>query len=64
MLFRSTMEQFATSGRLLFQPTVHSSACTGCGKCEEACITAEASIKVLPAALLQHDTGTRIHGRS
>tara|TARA_R110001592_G_scaffold357416_1_gene660516 strand:- start:69642 stop:70313 length:672 start_codon:yes stop_codon:yes gene_type:complete len=59
-----TMEQFTASGRLLFQPTVHSSACTGCGKCEEACITAEASIKVLPAALLQHDIGTRIHGLS
>ncbi len=57
-----TMTHFQSSEGMLFQPTVHSDACTGCGKCEEACITAEASIKVLPAALLQHDIGTRIHG--
>jgi len=57
-----TMRHFQGGGQMVFQPTVHSAACTGCGKCEEACITAEASIKVLPAALLQHDIGTRIHG--
>jgi ferredoxin-type protein NapG len=27
---------------------VHSDACTGCGKCEKACPTEVASIKVLP----------------
>jgi ferredoxin-type protein NapG len=59
-----TMEIFNGSGRNIFQPTVHSDACTGCGKCEEACITAEASIKVLPAALAQQDIGTQIHGLS
>lgn len=32
-------------------PTVHSDACTGCGKCEEACVLEEAAIKVLPMAL-------------
>ena len=31
----------------LFIPTVHSGACTGCGKCERACILEEAAIKVL-----------------
>ncbi|NBI12823.1 ferredoxin-type protein NapG [[Haemophilus] felis] len=31
-----------------FIPTVHSDACTGCGKCEEACVLEEAAIKVLP----------------
>lgn len=35
----------------LFIPTVHSEACTGCGKCEYACVLPEAAIKVLPVAL-------------
>ncbi len=35
----------------LFIPVVHSDACTGCGKCEKACILEEAAIKVLPVAL-------------
>lgn len=34
-----------------FIPTVHSDACTGCGKCEEACVLEEAAIKVLPISL-------------
>jgi len=29
-------------------PVVHSEACTGCGRCENACITQKASIFVLP----------------
>ncbi|MDO4431099.1 MAG: ferredoxin-type protein NapG [Lonepinella koalarum] len=32
-------------------PTVHSDACTGCGKCEQACVLEEAAIKVLPMEL-------------
>lgn len=32
-------------------PTVHSDACTGCGKCEQACVLEEAAIKVLPMDL-------------
>ena len=40
------------SGRhALFIPVVHSDACTGCGKCEKACILDEAAIKVFPIAL-------------
>lgn len=40
------------SGRhALFIPIVHSQACTGCGKCEKACILEEAAIKVFPVAL-------------
>ncbi len=36
----------------LLIPTVHSEACTGCGKCEKACpLPGEAAIKVLPIAL-------------
>ncbi len=34
-----------------FIPTVHSNACTGCGKCEEACVLEVAAIKVLPMDL-------------
>jgi ferredoxin-type protein NapG len=35
----------------LFIPVVHSGDCTGCGKCEKACILEEAAIKVFPIAL-------------
>jgi len=41
----------------LFIPVVHSDACTGCGKCEKACILEEAAIKVLPFALAQGAAG-------
>ena len=34
-----------------FIPTVHSASCTGCGKCEHACVLPEAAIKVLPRKL-------------
>ena len=34
-----------------FIPIVHSTDCTGCGKCEEACILEEAAIKILPISL-------------
>ncbi|TCJ95879.1 periplasmic nitrate reductase subunit NapG [Volucribacter psittacicida] len=40
-----------TGKHALFIPTVHSEACTGCGKCEEACVLEEAAIKVLPLPL-------------
>ena len=32
-------------------PTVHSDHCTGCGKCEKACVLPEPAIKVMPIAL-------------
>jgi len=35
----------------LFIPVVHSNSCTGCGKCEQACILEEAAIKVMPVNL-------------
>jgi ferredoxin-type protein NapG len=54
-----TMERRQSRGRGYFEPTVHPSACTGCGKCEHACVTEEASIKVLPLALAQHDPAQR-----
>jgi ferredoxin-type protein NapG len=34
-----------------FIPVVNSASCTGCGKCEKACILDEAAIKVLPMEL-------------
>lgn len=42
-------------------PTVHSDACTGCGKCEQACVLEEAAIKVLPMDLAKGMLG--IHYR-
>lgn len=42
----------ARTGRhAMFLPTVHSDACTGCGKCEKACVLEEAAIRVLPPKL-------------
>ncbi len=38
-------------------PVVHSSDCTGCGKCEHACILDEAAIKVLPVHLAKGELG-------
>jgi len=32
-------------------PTIHSDYCTGCGKCESACVLPEAAIKVYPLHL-------------
>ena len=40
-----------TGKHALFVPVVHSEACTGCGKCERACVLEEAAIKVLPLEL-------------
>ena len=46
------MQHNRRSGKhALFIPVVHSDACTGCGKCEKACILEEAAIKVLPIDL-------------
>ena len=41
----------------LFIPVVHSDRCTGCGKCEEACILEQAAIKVLPEHLAKGELG-------
>lgn len=40
-----------------FLPTVHSSDCTGCGKCEQACVLDVAAIKVLPRELAKGELG-------
>ncbi|EXI81805.1 MAG: quinol dehydrogenase periplasmic component [Candidatus Accumulibacter appositus] len=46
-----------TGRHAMFIPTVHSEHCTGCGKCESACVTEEASIRVLPAKLVKGSLG-------
>lgn len=38
-------------------PTVQADACTGCGKCEYACVLPEAAIKVLPRRLARGAAG-------
>ena len=40
-----------------FIPIVHSDACTGCGKCEKACVLEVAAIKVYPVALAKGKLG-------
>jgi ferredoxin-type protein NapG len=53
-----SMQRNERSGKhARFIPVVHSEACTGCGKCEEACILEEAAIKVLPRHLAQGKLG-------
>jgi ferredoxin-type protein NapG len=46
-----------TGRHAMFIPTVHSDSCTGCGKCEHACILDEAAIKVLPLKLAKGHPG-------
>lgn len=46
-----------TGKHALIVPKVHSDACTGCGKCEHACILEEAAIKVLPLKLAKGELG-------
>ena len=46
-----------TGRHAMFLPTVHSQDCTGCGKCENACVLEEAAIKVLPVKLAKGSLG-------
>jgi len=46
-----------TGKHAMFIPVVHSDACTGCGKCEHACILEEAAIKVMPLKLAKGELG-------
>lgn len=46
-----------TGKHALFIPTVHSDKCTGCGKCEQACVLEEAAIKVLPHQIAKGELG-------
>lgn len=52
------LERNARTGKhARFLPTVHSDACTGCGKCEQACVLEQAAIKVLPLAMAKGELG-------
>lgn len=46
-----------TGKHALIIPEVHSDYCTGCGKCEHACILQEAAIKVMPIQLAKGEAG-------
>ena len=46
-----------TGKHAMFIPTVHTDACTGCGKCEKSCVLEEAAIKVLPTRLAKGELG-------
>lgn len=56
-----TMPNTRTGKHALFIPTVHSDACTGCGKCEKACVLEKAAIKVLPMWLARGELGHHYH---
>lgn len=43
------MQVGATKAGGLFTPVVDPEVCTGCGKCEQACIAREAAIRVVPS---------------
>ncbi len=52
------MQHNLRSGKhAMFIPVVHSSDCTGCGKCEHACILEEAAIKVFSVQLAKGKIG-------
>lgn len=46
-----------TGKHTLFIPTVHSEHCTGCGKCEKACVLEVAAIRVFPRHLVKGELG-------
>ncbi len=54
-LERSHNERTGKHARFL--PTVHSAVCTGCGKCEKACVLEESAIRVLPERLAIGELG-------
>jgi len=52
------MQRNARTGmHAMFLPVVHSDACTGCGKCERACVLESAAIKVLPIEQAKGELG-------
>ena len=46
-----------TGKHAMLIPTVHSDACTGCGKCEKSCVLEKSAIKVLPIAQAKAEPG-------
>ena len=52
-----TQRNLRTGKHAMFIPVVHSDACTGCGKCERACVLETAAIKVLPIPQAKGELG-------
>jgi len=50
--------QARTDVHAFFEPVVDPDHCTGCGKCEHACVTEVAAIRVLPRALVLGKVGS------
>jgi len=46
-----------TGRHVVFEPVVHSDACTGCGKCEHACILDQTAIRVMSIATVKGELG-------
>ena len=46
-----------TGVHAMFRPVVHSEHCTGCGKCERACVLDEAAIRIFPQHLAKGEMG-------
>ncbi len=46
-----------TGKHTVFEPVVHSDQCTGCGKCEKACVLEVAAIKVYPIQMAKGELG-------
>jgi ferredoxin-type protein NapG len=46
-----------TGKHAMFLPVVHSDYCTGCGKCERACVLEVAAIKVFPKQQIKGELG-------
>ncbi|HIJ89523.1 MAG: ferredoxin-type protein NapG [Desulfobulbaceae bacterium] len=53
----ATLHNQRSGKHTIFQPEVHSKFCTGCGKCEKACVLDKAAIKVLPLDLAKGELG-------
>jgi len=52
------MQHNVRSGKhAMFIPTVHSDHCTGCGKCERACVLEVTAIRVMPFDLAKGELG-------
>lgn len=47
-----------TAKHAIFEPVVHPDACTGCGKCEKACVLTTTAIRVLPVELARGEMGS------
>jgi ferredoxin-type protein NapG len=53
-----TQHNQRTQRHALFIPTVHSEHCTGCGKCEKACVLDTAAIRIVPMQLAKGAGGS------